>query len=1168
MSMPSSPIIGPPFTAQMMPSSLSPELRQGMAVFFNIDTLGDSYTPPPATGTSALTALLPQLAEPITNESNQYTQAIADALQDLKKLMNFNDVEQSLWNKERWIDTISTLQGLADLRALMVSEANQEKKLYQTQQSQILAFNSGALLAYNTALSQANTFTHAMYLNQQSYLSGQMTATAYNATVVTWNAQVGAQNTALASAYQDYLTAVTALNNQITLNNQLIQQLNQTRQSNHISGTIASQPLVTVAPAPTTMPTNLADGPVLPAAPSILPQDLVPSGYSLLTQIPMTTSISTSIDTAALAPVSTSEQLLFNQIQSALNNINNGSLLNYDTALSLYQSEELTMEQALLNYQKGIITTLQYNQARTHYLSVATTANTSLSTLGQQYIDALNNYNNNLLPGFNDSINTFNDVRKANNLPLIPTQDPLTVPDLSTLLLPTNIPSGPPKPTTDPFSGATSTVLPQVPTGSITPTNLNAFLTKYFASLFISQLAAFKAYTNILSLQSAYRTLLYLVLNGKTNTLPNNSYLEDFNQVLFNTPGGGTNPAAGPTTVASIVGLDNSALAGIISQAVFVSALGNFVKEALQPTTTTSTEASSTSLTAEQIIGGNVTVGQITDTLALVALQALQKSSLFAGGAALAALLGHLENAGSNTLASDALIALFSLKSIVGLIGSEGLKTNIAAALTKILQAAGLPSSLIAEIIKVATASVSMGVLLFGLLGMAKALSLPGLVGQVLGTQLGFEISHLIAGQAGTGLTDVLGNPVSVLFLKQALANQIESRSLSNARQQADAVANQIESRFLSNARQQAEAIANQAINDILTQRQISTELEFKSNLTTSLINQGVAAEDVTAAADLSASFVRGELMVRGLDAAFQSRNLDNQRLQNPLFYHPELQTAINNTLNQHSSFETIRQFRDSLATNLQALGKSQTEAFDQANLVAFAIQPSDLKRFDSRQIDQNQLLNSFQAVLAPNVAQEVVTNAISQHPASEQVLREALVQQLVDKGLKPQEAQKVVAQAVIVPSQTDLLKSIGNGQLLAPDQLLAQLNKEVVSQLKHPLGIADAKDLAHQFGLLIFGSPSSTQQEYINDVNNSASVIYQLKNALQTIQKFVDQKTVVVAQEQFSEFIKPSVSLLDLSQRYLDPANSLVLSGAWGLMYSGTNAEPSSFKKSIDVRI
>jgi hypothetical protein len=138
----------------------------------------------------------------------------------------------------------------------------------------------------------------------------------------------------------------------------------------------------------------------------------------------------------------------------------------------------------------------------------------------------------------------------------------------------------------------------------------------------------------------------------------------------------------------------------------------------------------------------------------------------------------------------------------------------------------------------------------------------------------------------------------------------------------------------------------------------------------------------------------------------------------------------------------------------------------------------------------------------------------------------------------------------------------------LTQDQLSAQLTKETTQQLRLPLGTTTAQDIAQQLSLLLFGIPQSSEQVYTNNVNNTASVVYQLKDAVNFIYKQSDDKSRIALQEQFSQFMKPSVSLHDLNLRFLDPANNLVLSGAWGLMYAGTNAEPSNYKKSIDIRI
>lgn len=1116
-----SPIIGPPFTAQMMPSSLSPAIREGLAVFFNIDTLGSAYTPPHAQNALAFPA--PKLSEPMSSEAKW--DVISSAILTLKKQQNFADVQQSLWNKDRWVDTLFTLQGIADLKSAMTAQSTKETDLYKTQEGQILVYNS-AVNEYNAALSKANAYTFGMHNEQTGYLAGTTPAATYNLDVGIWNSTVGAQNTELQAAYTKYQAAATLFNSQVAQNNAIITALNESRKAALVGGsTIKPQTGVTVAPAPTVLHT-LQLGPVPPTAPSILPGDLVPSSYQPLANPPLATSISTTLDMTPLP----SEVTLFNSIKSSIDAINQGTLFNYNMALFSAQSDPKTQQliTALTTYQQNPNQTNlnAYTAALTTYLTFANQQNKDTAPVGalyaaaKAYIDAVNNYNNNILPGLNDSINTANDARVLSGVtPPIPNQDPIDVPSIQLLLLPTNI--GFPPPNTNPFTGVTSAVLPKAPKGTSTPTSSAAFLSKYFTAIFDTQLAAFKAYTNILSLQDAYRSYLHLVLQGKTNVLPNNSYLERFNQVYANT-GTGSNPiGGGASAIASIVGLDSNSLSAVISQALFSAALNNYINAPSQQ-------------------------DRASEAISLVALQALQTASVYAGLPALGLLSGNLEAVGPNSATTDTAVALSALKSITGLVGSGGLEENIKTALNEALKDSGLTASQITDIVKIATASVSIGVLLFGVLAVSKALNLPGLLGQVVGSAFDQDtIGKLITQLQSTTVGTVLANPVSVIFLKETLANAILNKGLSQSKEQAQFIANDLVNRTLANQR-------------------INSDLELRASLNATLLSANFNAADAAALAAQGANFVRGELLIRGLDTSFSEKNLNNQLLQNPLFFNPDIQQAIA----QHESFETIRQFRDALSLQLLAAGKNQTDADNTANQAAFAIQSNDLKRaFDAKNIDQQQLANSLLGSVSPENAQNISSQLRAQGFNSEQLMREAIAQQLKPTGLSSLDAQKAAANAIIVPSQTDPLKN-GNGQILSPDQLAAQLALETTNQLKLALGTAKASDIGNQLALLLVGAPPSSQQVYVNDVNNSASVFYQLKNAVDFITKAAGEKATAAVQEDFSRTMKPTVSTLDLLERFLDPANSLVLSGAWGLMYSGTNAEPSNFKKSIDIRI
>jgi|GEM_PF-4611511 len=1124
-----SPIIGPPFTAQMMPSTLSPELREGLAVFFNVDTLGSSYTAPVTALSTA--SLLPQLSPPLLNGTATYMDAVNSAVHTLKELMNFADVEQSLWNRGRWIDTLTSLQGLSDLKYALQQQSKNELRLYKQQQAQILEFNAGPLTDYNQELSSASTFTFNMYTLQQSYLAGTLTPAQYDLAVGNWNAQVASYNNDLQDAYNNYLDAVNDLNADIQSNNVEIAKLNDTREDNHIDEMIPLQPFITPMPPPTLLPTGLSGSAAMPP-PSISPQDLVPSGYPLISSQGVVTSVSTTID---LTPLSPAEAAFFASIKFDIDSLNNGAVFNYNTylTLALASQETVDMIQALADYQNGSIGAAAYDAAVTNYLDYANNvANPQLTIHGSQLISDTTNYNANLA-NVNAQIQAFNVDRTALGEPLIPEQVQLNVPALSTLLLPIDIPtSGQPQLITDPFSQITP-LLPSTPEGTSTPTNLSGFLSKYYNALFDTQLTAFKAYTGVLSLQEAYRSQLYLVLNGKTNLLPNNSYIERFPQSYF-ASGPGANPGSSPTAIASSIGIDSRSLSAIISQSILSAALGEFVKSSTQPGVT-----------------GTITAAEISDSLTLVALQSLQNASVYAGGPALGLLQNNLEAVSPNSAATDTAVALSALKAITGLIGSGGLEQNVQAALTETLKDAGLDPAQIAEVIKLATSGVSAGLLLFGALAVAKALNLPGLVGQLLGTSFDREnVSTLISKLAGTTINDELTNPIVALFLKDTLANIIESRAIASTRDQ-------------------SESLANSIINQTLQNRQIDTEIAFQASLNSVLLQNGFNSDAAAEAVTATSAQLRGELQVRGLDTAFSGKALDDQLVRNPSFFETSLQKAVNTIRERGDSFETIRQFRDALSSELQSSGTPSPDAIAKSNQIAFELQSTDLKKsLEQRNIDSQKLASSLTGPLSSSNAETVTQQLLSQRFQSEQAVREALTAKLQGQGLNAVDAQSAASNAVIVSTNADPLKSLGNGDLLTQEQLISRLTRETTNQLKLPLGTEHAQNIAQQLSLLLFGIPQSSSQVYTNNVNNTASVVYQLKDAVESIHKQSNDKSRVALEEQFSDFMKPSVSLLDLNLRFLDPANNLVLSGAWGLMYSGTNAEPSNYKKSIDIRI
>jgi len=274
-------ISGPPFTPQGMPSTLPLDVRQSLANFLNLDTMGQAktYYPPASTPTTVPTSTAPPITQPIVG--TEWMKAISQVMGNLKDLLNFADVRLSLLNVEFWKNIALGGDAMILLRTKLKTQYSSETALYDKQQSEISAY-SAAAATYNNALTTASNYTNAMYQNQQSYQAGTMTPAAYNAAVAQWNSTVAAQNTAIQNAYNNYVTAANTFSLQVAANNALISQLNASRSSNQIPTQITPQVGAGPLPAaPIPLPTAIPNGPLV--APFTIPAaSLVPSSVPLI----------------------------------------------------------------------------------------------------------------------------------------------------------------------------------------------------------------------------------------------------------------------------------------------------------------------------------------------------------------------------------------------------------------------------------------------------------------------------------------------------------------------------------------------------------------------------------------------------------------------------------------------------------------------------------------------------------------------------------------------------------------------------------------------------------------------------------------------------------------------------------------------------------------------
>lgn len=931
----------------------------------------------------------------------------------------------------------------------------------------------------------------------------------------------------------------------------------------------------------------------------------------------------------AMKALATRETQFGSGQKTQLVNFNNGPLAAYNSALTAASNQTAAMRQIQDNYLNGIITPEQYNLEVAAWNASAVTINSDLATAYTNYQAAVaainaqitaNNAAADIINGTRIGIGIQETIAQQQPIALAPAPAPL----------PTNVPLGIPPPTIAPeyLLPASIPTIPSVSTvGTGWQGSATAYMKNYYGPVFERELPAFLSYSEGLERQGAYRSLLLFTLAGKTAT--NIAYIDRFPKAPSNAGSASPNPAGGVALMAASLGLSNNALSGAISQnsiSPILSELLKSVPEGIQEQTLQNT--------------------------AIVVLKALQRSSLFTGAAALELMGNHLDVVSPGSTATEAVVGLAALKTLTGLIGSGALEQNIASAVTSLLEGAGLTKEQIAQAVQALTSGATLGILLLGVLNLARSLEQPGLVGQFLGQQSldGVDINDLIGQATVNNIGTALQNPVTVLYLREFLTKEFSSNqpiidpqrkeggqttsfspsstseestkltsstseesgesSTSSSSEESsstssvestsssseettqssstssgsevteqDIVNQLVKNQQIVNSTINSRALADTILNRTLESGRIQTELQLRDALAASLKVENFSEDYAQQVIDRAAEFLRNELSLPGLDTSFNDTVYRRQSLQSDAFLNDDVRPVLRNDY----SFETVRDFRDQLSSDLVEKGVSPGRASELSNIAAATIQTGDLRRtIEGRALDRGRLEKSISENLqsqgftpedAQTIASNVGTTTAGGQYSSEVALRDAILTSLRSQGVSEPIAQQVQSTAITVPADTNLLKTLGNGNVLSQDDLIAQFTSDITKRLRQPLGPQEASNLANLGVLTLFGPQQSPQEKSINDVKENLSVKDQFQAAWDTFISKVDNKNTqetVISRfaDQFRESIKGSFDAFDLAQRYSNPANNLVLCSAWGLMYSGVSGEPSNFKKDIDIRI
>ncbi len=770
-------------------------------------------------------------------------------------------------------------------------------------------------------------------------------------------------------------------------------------------------------------------------------------------------------------------------------------------------------------YIAGTITTAQYNAAVTQWNSNVGGLNTQIQTQYDNYIAGTNAYNDQVTT-INQAITTINDQLTAGGVTnLIPLETPVVSPFNSAPLLPTNLPPGPPPPST--LVPASIATVPD----TTAPADASSFLETYFVPIFQATLSTLSQYSSQISLVEAYRQFNYYTLQGgKTNLLPNDAYVEPFPKAFFSTnQGSNSSTIAGVGLTTTVLGLSNPNLTSVITNSLAAQ-----------------------SAKVYPLDSGRVVPTKTTINSLLLSVAGLEKASIASALPALTLLGGALNpNQLTDNPAATAALGLTNLNAIKEFLDSGVLEKELSASLIS----SGLTQDEVNSALPSINAAVTIGLLQAGVTQVAISQGLPGLLPQILGNLPNVNLQQQLISASANNFSDFFQNEINVLNLKSTLAAQLIKDNLSQ---------------------ENAENTANNAVNATLAnQTALNNADDLREALQTNLINQGLNSTTATNLTQQALNFVNTGQQLPGLDTTINQQAIQQAALNSDNTIKQNLQDGINKALAQENS--TNREFLKNLTTQLEQQGNDSTTANFLATQVLVASQTNP---FSTDRINKDILTNSINSanhLASPGVSTTNLTAAINGTlalaPQTEIQFRQTLAQQLQSNGINKSTAQTIAQNAAITQTGNDPLKSLTIGGFLTRDQLAAQLTQELNSQFSGNINPNAGAHLGNQLALALVGSTTPTAAA-ADDIQRPTSVLNRLNQAYVQLKTTLANNFDNQVATNFTDFIAPkTTSFFDFYKRISDPGTSLFQLSS-GIMYQGMGRKPTNYKESIDIPV
>lgn len=238
-------------------------------------------------------------------------------------------------------------------------------------------------------------------------------------------------------------------------------------------------------------------------------------------------------------------------------------------------------------------------------------------------------------------------------------------------------------------------------------------------------------------------------------------------------------------------------------------------------------------------------------SLQFTASELLFRSALVSALPAAKFILSRLGTLGGISPAIDVAISEALVIQVNGIVGSGILYNQVNNLLKQEFLAQGAQSlDGLESFTKAVTATLSLSILSVALAQLGRAIGMPNMVAQLFAQAGGIPTSEaLVALTAGSRLSDVLDNPISILNLKQNLTDKLVFERGYTSDNAAGAV--------------------NGAINNILLNGNSNTFSQLKADLLNEFNQSGFSAFEAHMLTNETLGLIRGDLGVQFLNATF-----------------------------------------------------------------------------------------------------------------------------------------------------------------------------------------------------------------------------------------------------------------------------------------------------------